>query len=52
MGVLAWRYHDLGAPEGSSSFLGGGRLSKASGKAKARESQTNKAPRPVMVRSC
>jgi len=28
-GVLAWRYHDLGAPEGSSSFLGGGRLCKA-----------------------
>ena len=28
-GVLACRYHDLGAPEGSSSFLGGGRLCKA-----------------------
>jgi len=32
-GVLACRYHDLGAPEGSSSFLGGGRLCKASPRA-------------------
>lgn len=47
VGVLAWRYHDLGAPEGSSSFLGGGRLSNA------RPGRVSRGLRmPVIVRPC